>query len=122
MDRRDFLAGASAVGLSAGFRNAAAQAPNAAAQAPSALIENELVKKEKGPAMEYHRERPLTGSVPAHEHDFNVTPSTRMFVRNNLVTPSLDLNSPRLTITGMVERELSFSVFDLPKQFKPVVV
>jgi DMSO/TMAO reductase YedYZ molybdopterin-dependent catalytic subunit len=72
--------------------------------------------------MEWHSERPLTGSVPAHEHDFDVTPSHRMFVRNNLLTPAIDINTHRLTIKGLVDKELTFSVFDLAKNFKTVTV
>jgi DMSO/TMAO reductase YedYZ molybdopterin-dependent catalytic subunit len=70
--------------------------------------------------MEYHSDRPLTGSVPAHEHDFDVTPSDRMFVRNNLLTPAIDIDKHRLTITGLVDKELSFSVYELAKAFPPV--
>jgi DMSO/TMAO reductase YedYZ molybdopterin-dependent catalytic subunit len=113
--RRDLMKGAAAAGaLSAvPFRNVWAQAP-------AATIENDFVKKEKAAAMQYHSERPLTGSVPAHEHDFDVTPTDRMFVRNNLLTPQLDLDSHRLTIKGLVDKELSFSVRELAKAFPTV--
>src|SRR6185503_14120249 len=63
-----------------------------------------------------------TGSVPAHEHDFDVTPNDRMFVRNNLLTPMIDINSHRLTVKGLVDKELSFSVFDLAKNFTTVTL
>ena len=114
--RRRFLTGvASASALAAaGIREARAQA------APPGTIENDAVKKLKVPAMQYHSERPLTGSVPAHEHDFDVTPGERMFVRNNLLTPEIDIDAHRLTIKGLVDKELSFSVFELPKMFRSV--
>ncbi len=70
--------------------------------------------------MQYHSERPLTGSVPAHEHDFDVTPNDRMFVRNNLLTPDIDINAHRLSLKGLIDKELSFSVQELQKAF-PVV-
>jgi DMSO/TMAO reductase YedYZ molybdopterin-dependent catalytic subunit len=70
--------------------------------------------------MQYHSERPLTGSLPAHEHDFDVTPSDRMFVRNNLLTPDIDAAQHRLTLKGLVDKELSWSVEELKKAF-PVV-
>ena len=54
---------------------------------PPGTISSEMVKQEKAKAMQWHSERPLTGSLPAHEHDFDVTPSDRMFIRNNLLTP-----------------------------------
>jgi DMSO/TMAO reductase YedYZ molybdopterin-dependent catalytic subunit len=90
--------------------------------APPGTIPNDFVKAEKAQAMQYHSERPLTGSVPAHEHDFDVTPSDRMFVRNNLLTPAIDINAHRLTIKGLVDKELSWSVFDLAKSFRTVSV
>jgi DMSO/TMAO reductase YedYZ molybdopterin-dependent catalytic subunit len=103
---------------------ALAAMPQARAQGseapPPGTLPNELVKEEKAKAMQYHSERPLTGSVPAHEHDFDVTPAERLFVRNNLLTPVIDINSHRLTVTGLVDKELVFSVFDLAKNFRTV--
>jgi sulfite oxidase len=116
MERRNFLTGiASASAL------ASLPAAKALAQAePPGTISSDAVKKDKVPAMQWHSERPLTGSVPAHEHDFELTPSNRMFVRNNLLTPVIDINSHRLAIKGLVDKELSFSVFELAKSFPTV--
>ena len=75
---------------------------------------------EKNPAMKTHSERPLTGSVPADQHNFAVTPNDRMFVRNNLLTPDLQVTEHRLTIKGLVDKELRFSLGELRQQF-PVV-
>jgi len=115
MERRQFLAGAGALALTVG--KAGAQQPPAQ---PAGTLTNDQVKAEKAKAMQWHSERPLTGSVPAHEHDFDVTPNDRMFVRNNLLTPALDMNTHRLAIKGLVDKELSWSVFDLAKQFPTV--
>ena len=109
--RRKFLAGAAAAGALTALRDVKAQA------APEATVSNEAIKQGKLPSMQWHSERPLTGSVPAHEHDFDVTPSDRMFVRNNLLTPVIDIYAHRLSVKGLVDKELSFSVFDLPKMF-----
>jgi DMSO/TMAO reductase YedYZ molybdopterin-dependent catalytic subunit len=116
--RRKLIAGAgSAASLAAlGIGRSHAQAE------PPGTVSNDAVKALKSPALQWHSERPLTGSVPAHEHDFDVTPSARMFVRNNLLTPGIDINAHRLTLTGLVEKELSFSVFDLPKMFTSVTL
>ena len=114
--RRQFLAGAGALALTAGKAGAQQPAP----QQPPGTLTNDQVKAEKSKAIQWHSERPLTGSVPAHEHDFDVTPNDRMFVRNNLLTPALDLNAHRLTIKGLVDKELSWSVYDLAKQFQTV--
>src|SRR6185436_2812264 len=114
--RREFLAGAAgATALSAlPLKRVWAQA------APAGVLETDAIKKEKAAAMQWHSERPLTGSVPAHEHDFDVTPNDRMFVRNNLLTPDLDAKAHRLTVKGLVDKELSFSVPDLLKAFSSV--
>jgi len=113
--RRRFLAGSVALAVAGKV-----SAQQAAAQPET--FGNDAVKALKSKAMQFHSERPLTGSVPAHEHDFDVTPNDRMFVRNNLLTPVLDINSHRLTIKGLVDKELSFSVFDLPKTFGTVTL
>ena len=114
--RRNFLTGVAGAGALASLplKDALAQA------APPNTISNDMVKADKAKAMQWHSERPLTGSVPAHEHDFDVTPNDRMFVRNNLTTPVIDINAHRLTITGLVDKELSWSVFDLAKNLKTV--
>ena len=120
LTRRGFLraaAGAGALATTAGELLAQA----APATAPGTMA-NEDVKAGKAPTMEWHSERPLTGSVPAHEHDFEVTPSQRMFVRNNHTTPLIDINGHRLALKGLVDKELSFSVFELAKEFKTVSI
>jgi DMSO/TMAO reductase YedYZ molybdopterin-dependent catalytic subunit len=118
LSRRGFIAGMAGAGAMA---TAAGEALAQAAPATMpGTMSNDDIKAEKVPAMEWHSERPLTGSVPAHEHDFELTPNHRMYVRNNLLTPLIDINAHRLTIKGLVDKELSFSVFDLAKQFKTV--
>jgi DMSO/TMAO reductase YedYZ molybdopterin-dependent catalytic subunit len=114
MERRQFLTGAGALAL--GVRAAHAQ------EQPPGTLTNPQIKADKSPAMQWHSERPLTGSVPAHEHDFDATPNDRMFVRNNLLTPAIDINAHRLTIKGLVDRELSWSVFELAKAFQTVTI
>lgn len=116
--RRTFLAGVAGAGASALWGEALAQAKPAAAPAaaPAGTIPNDAIKKQKVPAMQYHSERPITGSVLAHEHDFDVTPTDRMFVRNNLLTPDIDVNAHRLAVKGLVDKELNFSVAELQKR------
>jgi DMSO/TMAO reductase YedYZ molybdopterin-dependent catalytic subunit len=114
--RRQFIAALAAAGSSAalGLKQANAQTD------PPGTISSEAVKGEKAKSMQWHSERPLTGSVPAHEHDFDVTPNDRMFVRNNLTTPAIDIDQHRLTIRGLVDKELTVSVFDLAREFRTV--
>ena len=123
--RRHFLAGIAgagaltALGEAASLREALAQAA-AAPAAPPGIVPNDAIKAGKVPAMQYHSERPITGSVPAHEQDFEFTPTDRVFIRNNLLTPDLDINALRLTLKGLVDKELTFSVAELQKAFQVV--
>src|SRR5260221_3716531 len=120
--RRTFLGGVAGAGAYALLGEALAQDKPAAGAAPASpgTLENDAIKRDKNSAMQYHSERPLTGSVPAHQHDFDVTPADRMFVRNNLLTPDIDAAQHRLAVKGLVDREISFSMEELKKAF-PVV-
>ena len=117
--RRHLMQGVAAASALAASGVRAQQAQDAP---PPGTIDNAEIKKLKVQAMEYHSERPLTGSVPAHAHDFDVTPADRMFVRNNLLTPAVDIDKHRLTIKGLVDKELSWSVYELAKAFPSVSV
>jgi DMSO/TMAO reductase YedYZ molybdopterin-dependent catalytic subunit len=118
IDRRHFLGSVASAGALAalGIKEAAAQAE------PAGTIPADAIKAEKAKAMQWHSERPLTGSVPAHEHDFDVTPNERMFVRNNLLVPDIDFKSHRIKITGLVDSELEFSMDELYKSFQGVTL
>jgi len=87
---------------------------------PPGTVPNPGVMAEKVPEMQAHSERPLTGSVPAEHHNYAVTPNDRMFIRNNHLTPDLDAGKHRLTVKGLVDRELAYSVDELRKSFKVV--
>ncbi len=126
LSRRDFITRAAGTGafVAAGaipheLWAQAADAPKPPAD-PAGTISNAAVLAEKNPAMKPHSERPLTGSVPADAHNFAVTPNDRMFVRNNLLTPDIDASKHRLTIKGLVDKELTFSLDELKNSF-PVV-
>ena len=122
ISRREFVGrfvGAGALAALPGPLLAQTEAPKPPAE-PAGTVANAAVLAEKNPAMKTHSERPLTGSVPADQHNFAVTPSDRMFVRNNLLTPDLLVTEHRLTIKGLVDKELRFSVGELRQQF-PVV-
>jgi len=125
--RREFvtrIAGAGAVaalgtaGLPGELR-AQAVKPEAPAD-PAGTVSNATALGEKIPYFPPHSDRPLTWSIPADQHNFAVTPNDRMFVRNNLLTPDLDAGAQRLTVKGLVDRELSFSVDELKRAFPAV--
>ncbi|MDB5810592.1 MAG: hypothetical protein JWN94_2714 [Betaproteobacteria bacterium] len=121
--RRKFIARMAGAAVAGGAMPQQLWAQPVAVQLPAdppGTVSNASVMAEKTPAMKPHSERPLTASVPADQHNFAVTPNDRMFVRNNLLTPDLDAATHRITIKGLVEREVSFSVDELKKSF-PVV-
>jgi DMSO/TMAO reductase YedYZ molybdopterin-dependent catalytic subunit len=126
LTRRELIAGLAGAGalatLGAGAlpRVALAQEKPAAPPDPPGTVPNSVVLREKSSAFQVHSERPLTGSVPAEHHNFAVTPNDHMFVRNNLLTPDLDAAKHRLTVKGLVEKELTFSVDELKKSFPNV--
>jgi DMSO/TMAO reductase YedYZ molybdopterin-dependent catalytic subunit len=112
--RRQFLGTAAGVAALATFGKARGQDTSAG------TVSNDGVKAGKAKGMQWHSERPLTGSVPAHEHDFDVTPTDRMFVRNNLLTPVIDPKLHRLSVKGLVEKELSFGLEEFKETFAPL--
>jgi DMSO/TMAO reductase YedYZ molybdopterin-dependent catalytic subunit len=124
VSRRDFLqrvAGTSAV-VAAGLAPdmlLAQDAPKSPAD-PAGTVPNSAVMAEKFSGMRPHSDRPLTGSVTAEFHHFAATPNDRMFVRNNLLTPDIDASKHRLTVKGQVDREVTFSIDELRKNFSQV--
>lgn len=124
-DRREFfarVAGAgAAIALGAVLPRQLGAQDKPAAQAPAdpaGTVPNSAVLAEKAPAMQTHSERPLTGSVPAEHHNYAVTPNDRMFIRNNRLTPDIDVSSHRLAVKGLVDKELTFTVEELRKSFR----
>ena len=126
--RRSFLARVAGTGAIVALADPPlvfAQAPAPAAPEPviPGTVSNADVLKGKDMSVfKVHSERPLTGSVPAEAHDFDVTPTDRMFIRNNLLTPDIDAAQHKLTIKGLVDKELTFSVDELKRTFKAVTL
>jgi sulfite oxidase len=118
--RRNFLAGMAGAGALAALGEAATLRAAMAQAAPAGTLSNDAIKADKVALMQWHSERPLTGSLPAHQHDFEFTPNNRMFVRNNLLIPDIDINRHRLTVKGLVEKELSFTAAELQTAFTVV--
>lgn len=117
VSRRDFITRLAAAGAMLGPGAVLAQeAPKPPAD-PSGTVPNSAVMAEKFSAMRAHSDRPLTASLTAEFHHFPATPNDRMFVRNNLLTPDIDAAAHRLTVKGLVSKEMSFSVDELRKQF-----
>lgn len=118
--RRDFVARLAATGTALASAKVLAQEAAKAPAEPAGTLPNSAVMAEKFPAMRPHSERPLTASVTAEFQHFPATPNDRMFVRNNLLTPDIDSAAHRLTVKGLVQKEVTFTVEELRKRF-PVV-
>ena len=116
--RRAFLA--RMAGLSALAAAGSGVAQRALAQVappvdPPGTVPNAQVLAEKISAFEVHTARPLTGSIPAEYHDFDVTPTDRMYIRNNLFTPDLDPSKHVLRVRGLVEKPLDIPLAELKR-------
>jgi len=77
---------------------------------------------EKDPVVKVLTERPLTASAMAEHMDDAVTPTSRLFIRNNLLTPDLDASVHRLRVTGLVDRPLDLSLDELKNRFPSVTI
>jgi sulfite oxidase len=122
LSRRDFLARASAIGISIAASDAVARelfaqaTPAPKPDAPIAgTVPNAQIMAEKHAGMKMHSERPLTASPAAELQDFDVTPTDRMFIRNNLLTPDLDASKHVLRVHGLVDKPIELSLADLKK-------
>jgi len=112
--RREFLAQLAGLGALAVPGRTLAQAVTPPAD-PAGTVPNSVVLAQKAQSFTVHSARPLTGSVTAEFHDFDVTPNDRMFVRNNLLTPDLDAAKHVLRVRGLVEKPLEIPLAQLRK-------
>ena len=112
--RRAFLAQLASLGALAASGRALPQTAPPPADPPGTVANAEVLAA-KAPSFSAHSARPLTGSVPAEWHDFDVTPNDRMFVRNNLLTPSLDPGKHVLRVSGLVNNPLEIPLAELKK-------
>ena len=117
--RREFLARIATLSALAAAGSGLAQ--RALAQAakplvdPPGTIPNADVLAGKVQGFSTHSARPLTWSVPAEYHDFDVTPNDRMFIRNNLLTPDLSPANHVLRVRGLVDKPLDIPLAELKK-------
>lgn len=118
--RRKFIGSLAGAGAAAGYAGQVLAQAATQPAAPAGTVANDGVMAEKFAGMQTHSDRPLTASIPAEHHNYATTPSDRMFVRNNLLTPDIDIAKHRLTIKGLVEREVSYSTEELRKNFRTV--
>ncbi len=104
-----------------GARAFAQQAAAPPAPIPG-TVPNAAIMAEKDPAVKVLTERPLTASATAEYLHDEVTPTARLFIRNNLLTPDLDAATLRLRVTGLVDKPLDLSVEELQRRFPNVTL
>ena len=77
------------------------------------------------PGLRVLSERPLNMETPPSLLDDDITPASRMFVRNNGVPPAVNddiLHDWTLTIDGLVDNPLALSIADLKSSFENVTL
>lgn len=123
--RRDFVAQLGQAGIltavGGSLLSTAAFAQTTPPPAPSAppavpgTVPNAAVMAEKDGVVKVLTETPLTASTAAEHYHDAVTPTRRMFIRNNLLTPEVDAATHRLSVTGMVSKPLELTLDELKK-------
>lgn len=119
--RRDFMAKVAVVAVTAGTtipKLASAQAAAKPPADPAGVISNDTVMAGKDAALKMHSERPLTASATAEFLADDVTPTNRVFVRNNLFTTEFSEANHVVEIKGLVDKPLKLTVADLKSMFK----
>ena len=86
------------------------------------IVLNADVMAGKDPVMKVLTERPLTANSTAENLNDAVTPTNRLFIRNNLLTPDLQAAGHTLTVKGLVEKQLVLTLEELKKTFPAVTV
>jgi DMSO/TMAO reductase YedYZ molybdopterin-dependent catalytic subunit len=122
LSRRGFIKGA---GLSALSKALGATIPFArfmpAGMIPAAFAASDEPFTLKGKdGLTVLNDRPINAETPAHLLDDDITPASRLFVRNNGIPPeTIDVSNWRLEIGGeSCEHPQSFSIDELKSKFK----
>ena len=119
-DRRGFLgkAGLAAMGALVGaaipfHRNVPAHF------LPVVLAAEDVIRGKDG--LTVLNDRPLNAETPPHLLDDPITPTARHFVRNNGVPPDeVDAGTWTLSVDGLVDSPMTFSIADLKRRFEVV--
>ena len=121
-DRRGFLRGAGLATMAAMVGAAIPFHRNM----PGGLIpaafadENVLVGKD---GLTLLNDRPVNAETPPHLLDDAITPTARHFIRNNGIPPAeADPATWTLTVDGMVDNPMTYSIADLQSKFEVVTM
>ena len=123
ISRRGFLAGsgrtalAAALGGSIGFSD---WMPGGVIPAALAATDESFTIPGKEPGLVVLNDRPLNAETPVHLLDDDVTPASRLFVRNNGLPPAaIDVAAWTLRVEGESVREpKEYSIARLQKEFR----
>ena len=121
-DRRGFLRGAGLATMAAMVGAAIPFHRNMpAGLIPAAFAdENVLVGKD---GITLLNDRPVNAETPPHLLDDAITPTARHFIRNNGIPPAgVDTDAWTLTVDGLVERPMTYSIADLRSMFEVVTM
>ena len=82
--------------------------------------ENVLVGKD---GLTLLNDRPVNAETPPHLLDDAITPTARHFIRNNGIPPAeMDAEAWTLTVDGLVDRPMTYSIADLRSKFEVVTM
>ena len=86
---------------------------------PMAFADSAKIKGKDG--LTLLNDRPLNAETPPHLLDDDITPTPRLFIRNNGIPPE-DMNPETwtLTIDGLVDNAMKLSISDLKNKFETV--
>jgi len=120
-DRRGFLKGAGLATMAAALGGYIPFHRNMPAGfIPAAMAEEPFVIEGKD-GLIILNDRPVNAECPAHLLDDEVTPTNRLFVRNNGIPPSsMDADSWTLTIDGEVNHPMELTIAELKDKFDVV--
>jgi len=120
-DRRGFLKGAGLATMAAALGGYIPFHRNMPAGfIPAAMAEEPFVIEGKD-GLIILNDRPVNAECPAHLLDDEVTPTNRLFVRNNGIPPSsMDPDSWTLTIDGEVDQPMELTIAELKDKFDVV--
>lgn len=121
-DRRGFLKGAGLTTMGAMVGGAIPFSGNM----PSGFIpvalanENVLIGKD---GLTLLNDRPVNAETPPHLLDDAITPTNRHFIRNNGAVPDdMSAENWSLTVDGLVDTPMTFSIADLREKFETVTM
>jgi DMSO/TMAO reductase YedYZ molybdopterin-dependent catalytic subunit len=88
---------------------------------PAAMADTNVMPTKDG--LTLLNDRPINAETPAELLDDNITPTNRLFVRNNGTVPAnTSAKDWTLTIDGFVDNPLTLSIDDLRSQFEVVTM